>query len=537
MMETFHKIVNITIGIADPSGKLLVSVGRQEVCDHFHCANPESLKLCVASHTVDCSARPSGQYRLFKCRNNMWNVATPIVIGGHEIGKLMAGEFLLEEAPFDEALFRDQARRYGYDEGRYLQKLAEVPRIRRELVDNTMNFFMELANMISQLGYNRITLARSLGERIRLMDSLREREEIFSTIFNQAADGMALIDVETLWFAEFNEATCQTFGYTREEFASLTLTDLITDMTRDEVARHIREVADAGRGDYIAKRRHHSGRLIDMNISTRTIRLHGRDFIAAIWRDVTEQRRAEEALRLSEQRFRDVSEAAGEFIWELDSTGRLTYLSDRVESVLGFKPEELVGTPAFGHMPAFEIERYKTLLHDPETARADFTISSIVSRPRRANRMVSATAVPMAIRAGVDRIPRATWTSPSARGTNAKLTGQPPVRNVSELNKTVTHSFRAKNCSGKSAGSVSSLPGFKSSGSAWLTRKRWKSSPSLKPVNSRIMSIASRYSPTTDRWDADPSGSASARAGRPSSTSLPPIRVRRCGMKPPMNSA
>ncbi len=55
------------------------------------------------------------------------------------------------------------------------------------------------------------------------------------------------------------------------------------------------------------------------------------------------QRRSKAALRISEQRFRDVIEAAGEFIWEVDKGRRFTYLSERVEKVLGFKPEELIG--------------------------------------------------------------------------------------------------------------------------------------------------------------------------------------------------
>jgi nitrogen fixation negative regulator NifL len=53
----------------------------------------------------------------------------------------------------------------------------------------------------------------------------------------------------------------------------------------------------------------------------------------------------------SEQRFRDVAEAAGEFIWEVDEQGRFTYVSDRVEAVLGYKPEELIGRTPVELMP------------------------------------------------------------------------------------------------------------------------------------------------------------------------------------------
>lgn len=186
-----------------------------------------------------------------------------------------------------------------------------------------------------------IGVFEDITERKRLMDSLREREEIYSAIVNQAAEGMALIDVETLGFVEFNEATRQIFGYTREEFAALTLNDLIADMTRDEVVRHIRDVADRGGADYVAQRRHHSGRLIDMNISTRTVRLHGRDFVAAIWRDVTEQRRAEEALRESEGKFRSYIEHSPVAIIVMDSQGRHVDSNPAARAMLGYDADTI----------------------------------------------------------------------------------------------------------------------------------------------------------------------------------------------------
>src|SRR5262249_22955719 len=63
--------------------------------------------------------------------------------------------------------------------------------------------------------------------------------------------------------------------------------------------------------------------------------------------DITERKRAEEQLRESEQRFRDVVEASGEYVWETDGEGRYTYLSKRAESALGHPIDHLLRhTPA-----------------------------------------------------------------------------------------------------------------------------------------------------------------------------------------------
>ena len=57
----------------------------------------------------------------------------------------------------------------------------------------------------------------------------------------------------------------------------------------------------------------------------------------------TERKLAEAALRVSEQRFRDITENAAEWVWEVDSQGKYTYSSPVVEQLLGYKPEEILG--------------------------------------------------------------------------------------------------------------------------------------------------------------------------------------------------
>ncbi len=63
----------------------------------------------------------------------------------------------------------------------------------------------------------------------------------------------------------------------------------------------------------------------------------------AIQQDITEQKRDKEALFESEQRFRQVAEMAGEWLWEQDQDGRYTFSSSAVEDVLGLTPDEVIG--------------------------------------------------------------------------------------------------------------------------------------------------------------------------------------------------
>jgi diguanylate cyclase (GGDEF)-like protein/PAS domain S-box-containing protein len=70
--------------------------------------------------------------------------------------------------------------------------------------------------------------------------------------------------------------------------------------------------------------------------------------------DIDERKRAEAALAEREQRFRDVVDASGEYVWETDAQGRFIYLSERVEAVLGYPRAELLGRKPRDFMPLGE---------------------------------------------------------------------------------------------------------------------------------------------------------------------------------------
>ncbi|MBI5879380.1 MAG: PAS domain S-box protein [Chloroflexi bacterium] len=60
-------------------------------------------------------------------------------------------------------------------------------------------------------------------------------------------------------------------------------------------------------------------------------------------KDISEQRAAEDALQLSERRYREVVDRAGEIIYETDADGRVTFCNDAVTRVIGFEPSDVIG--------------------------------------------------------------------------------------------------------------------------------------------------------------------------------------------------
>ena len=70
--------------------------------------------------------------------------------------------------------------------------------------------------------------------------------------------------------------------------------------------------------------------------------------VVLVFRDISEDYRVREELRKSEERFRSVSSA--NWVWEVDKNARFTYSSDRVQALLGYSPDEIIGKTIFDIM-------------------------------------------------------------------------------------------------------------------------------------------------------------------------------------------
>ena len=211
LLDDFHELTRIPLAVIDLRGNVLVGAGWSDICTRFHRANPETCRHCVESDTRLTTGVPEGEFRLYKCKNHMWDIATPIMVAGKHVGNVFSGQFFFEGESLDYELFRSQARRYGFDEEEYLAALQAVPRLSHRAVDTAMAFFWKLAKMLSQLGYSRARLARAVAERDSLMDTLQTSEEDLRRAQAMAKIGSWRLDVrqdELVW----SDETYRIFG-------------------------------------------------------------------------------------------------------------------------------------------------------------------------------------------------------------------------------------------------------------------------------------------------------------------------------------
>jgi len=180
MMEDFYKVTGILGAVLDISGKVLIAVGWQDICTKFHRCHPEALKNCIESDTILTNRVPVGTFKQYRCKNNMWDMVTPLEVGGKHVGNVFIGQFFYEDETPDVELFREQARRYGFDETEYLAALDRVPRFSRKKAKAGMQFYAKLTKMISSLSFSSIKLSRIYNERIQLEEQLRQSQKMES---------------------------------------------------------------------------------------------------------------------------------------------------------------------------------------------------------------------------------------------------------------------------------------------------------------------------------------------------------------------
>lgn len=191
LMNNFFTLTGIGVAIVDNAGNILIRTGWQDICINFHRANPLSRANCVESDLLLSNGLNSGEIKYYKCKNNMWDIATPIIIGNKKLGNLFFGQFFYDDETIDYELFRNQARTYGFDEKEYIEALDKVPRWNRETVDIAMEFYRQLISMISQLSYSNIEQARLIAERDQNINNLKEAEK---ELAREAGLRIALLD-------------------------------------------------------------------------------------------------------------------------------------------------------------------------------------------------------------------------------------------------------------------------------------------------------------------------------------------------------
>ena len=131
---------------------------------------------------------------------------------------------------------------------------------------------------------------------------LRESEERFREIFNNANDGIELIELTNDGnlgrFIEVNQVTCRTVQYTREELLAMGPFDLNTGEFTPPLPEVLRELKDTGHATFETEHRRKDGTIFPVEISSHSVSWKDRRALISVVRDITERKAAEELIHV-----------------------------------------------------------------------------------------------------------------------------------------------------------------------------------------------------------------------------------------------
>jgi PAS domain S-box-containing protein len=188
------------------------------------------------------------------------------------------------------------------------------------------------------------SIGEDITEQKQNEDALRQGEERYRTLFDANPLPMWVYDLETLAFLEVNDAAISHYGYSREEFLSLTLVDIRPKDEKPRLLANLQETSDeVVKHSGVWKHRKKDGSIIEVEISSHSVTYAGRLGQLVLALDVTERKLAEQTVAAAQEKYRSIFENSNEGIFQNTPAGGMISANPALARILGFaSPEELV---------------------------------------------------------------------------------------------------------------------------------------------------------------------------------------------------
>jgi PAS domain S-box-containing protein len=185
-----------------------------------------------------------------------------------------------------------------------------------------------------------ITSIRDISERQQAEKNLQASEERFRALAESLPEGIIAVDMQGK-IVYWNTGAQNLFGYTKEEVLGMPSTLLIPERYHDADVRGLKNLQAEGAAAAVGTRIFSCGRKKDGTEFADEVSLgiwqtrQGRYYVAVI-RDITERQQAEEALRASEKRFKELADALPQTVFELDLQGAITFVNRKALDAFGY---------------------------------------------------------------------------------------------------------------------------------------------------------------------------------------------------------
>jgi diguanylate cyclase (GGDEF)-like protein/PAS domain S-box-containing protein len=184
-------------------------------------------------------------------------------------------------------------------------------------------------------------------EHKRREDALRESERRYRQMFEANRAVKLLIDPESGHVVDANMAACDFYGYTRDELLAMRIWD-INVRGEEEVRREMARAREQERNYFLFRHMRAGGDVRDVEVHSGPIEVGGRRLLYSIVHDITERRKAEQALQQSEEKYRVIFDYAPVGIYQATRDGRFIAANPTLARMLGYDSVEELLTRNLG---------------------------------------------------------------------------------------------------------------------------------------------------------------------------------------------
>lgn len=187
-----------------------------------------------------------------------------------------------------------------------------------------------------------VGMGLDVSEKARLQRELEENERRYRSLFKENSAPMWLLDPETGGFYEVNNAAVETYGYSEEQFKTMTIFDL-NRMSREEISAKMQKAAMQAENRFSFEHYLASGEKRFVEVLTTGIVFRGKKLIHSIMQDVTEKVKAQKALLGKTAELDQLFENAPFAVLLSDGKRRIVRANRQAVEMFGYRQEEMIG--------------------------------------------------------------------------------------------------------------------------------------------------------------------------------------------------
>lgn len=247
MAEKLYIAAGIPIGIIDVNGDINVKAGWQSICIDFHRVNPESCRNCEISDQYISDHLYENKFVEYKCLNNMWDVAMPVLIEDKHVATLFVGQFFYSGDVIDYDMLRKQAEKYGFDAEKYIEALKRVPVFSREKIHSMMDYYQNYIKVLAECGMKTLQKQTYISKIQQYVDIVAEMKSGLLVFKLQISEGRKILVLQSA-----NKAAAKLLDFELDYMIGKNINEILPNMDSIGIIdRYINIAVNRGKNDFV----------------------------------------------------------------------------------------------------------------------------------------------------------------------------------------------------------------------------------------------------------------------------------------------